>query len=283
MNLTMKTKKDLVTKKLILSCCKAKLYKNEKCTCKNILNKYKGSLCSINGNNYEKQIYNILSKCYIDDRKFNTQKQNELGGSSSKNDLICNYKKENDIGIEVKKCNTPDWMQCSIKYDFENKCWKGSENSKIPLKSKKLFNKFINNINIYDGKIPPFMKKKITHKEWLSIKQNTNQWDDVYFDVPNDTINKLYKHKGCQYIQISDYGLYYLDNDICNFNVPIFVVDQQLRVRTKIHCRKNKQGYCNLSVIVACQPKNIKLLPKSPYSLDSVDNLPLNLSYDFNQ
>ena len=105
----------------------------------------------------------------------------------------------------------------------------------------------------------------------------------MYFDVPNDTISKLYKHKGCQYIQISDYGLYYLDNDICNFNVPIFVVDQQLRVRTKIHCRKNKQGYCNLSVIVACQPKNIKLLSKSPYSLDSVDNLPLNLSYDFNQ
>jgi len=58
---------------------------------------------------------------------------------------------------------------------------------------------------------------------------------------------------------------------ICNFDVPEFNCEQQLRVRTKIHTKKNNKGYCKLSVIVACQPKNIKLLKNSKYSLDAIN------------
>jgi hypothetical protein len=35
------------------------------------------------------------------------------------------------IPIEIKKSNTPDWMQCSIKYDCESKQWIGTS---TPLK-----------------------------------------------------------------------------------------------------------------------------------------------------
>jgi hypothetical protein len=68
----------------------------------------KGSQCSVSGNNYEKIIYNICKNCNINNKIFNTQKEEELAGSSSKNDIECNFIKDKDIGIEIKKSNTPD-------------------------------------------------------------------------------------------------------------------------------------------------------------------------------
>jgi hypothetical protein len=73
--------------------------------------------------------------------------------------------------------------------------------------------------------------------------------------------------------------LYHLGNDICGFNVPEFICEQQLRIRTKIHTKKNTKGFCKLSVTVACQPINIKKLIKSNYNLDNINLLPKNLIY----
>jgi hypothetical protein len=243
----------------------------------------KGALCSVNGGNYEKKIHSIIKYCSIDGQtfNFNTQNETELGGSSSKNDIICNYNILGNIGIEVKKYNTPDWMQCSIKYDKNKKLWFATQNSKIPDKARIIFNKFINKIKLFNGEIPPFMDKEITHEEWINIKKETTKWNDSYIDIPSDTIRTLYTEKGCQYIQISDgYGLYHLGNDECKFNVPIFDIEQQIRIRTKIHHRKNKKGFCDLSVTIACQPKNIKSLPISPYSLDDNKKLPVKLKFN---
>jgi len=240
----------------------------------------KGSLCSINGNKYEKQIYDVVSNCKLNNSPFNTQSENELGGSSAANDIECNFKKIKDIGIEAKKYNTPDFMQCSLSYDKKLKKLVPSKKGKIPDDCKKIFEELFKDIKLYDGDIPPFLEKKITHEEWKSIKSNTNKWNDCYFDIPNDTIKKLYNKKGCSYIQISDsYGLYHLGNDVCNFNVPEFNIEQQLRVRTKIHTKKNKKGFCNISVTAACQPKKIELLEKSIFSLDNINKLPINLIY----
>ena len=71
----------------------------------------------------------------------------------------------------------------------------------------------------------------------------------------------------------------YLKDDICDFKVPRFICEQRMRIRTKIHTKKNKNGFCNLSVTIACQPINIKLLEDSPYSLDDIKRLPKNLKY----
>ena len=46
-------------------------------------------------------------------------------------------------------------------------------------------------------------------------------------NCPNDTIKKLYSEKDCNYIQISNKGLYHLGNDICEFNVAEFICEQQ--------------------------------------------------------
>ena len=213
------------------------------------LKQNKGSQCSVNGGIYEKEIHNVIKYTYINNKQFNTQTVDELAGSSSKNDIECNF----------------------------------IEKSKNSIACREIFNNLINNINLYNGEIPPFIEKSITHEEWIKIKKETNKWDDKYIDVPSDSISKLYQSKGCNYIQISNgYGLYHLGNDICNFEVPLFNIEQQLRIRTKIHTRKNKKGFCVLSITIACQPKDISKLEKSKYSLDDKDKLPLSLIYNCN-
>ena len=239
----------------------------------------RGAGASISGKNYEKELHKNLKKCMLNGKPFNTQHENTLGGSTSNNDLSCNLEGVGDIGIEAKKL-TPDWMQCSIKFNTETNKWDATPNSKNPIECGKIFNELINNFNLYGGDIPPFMKRSVTHEEWKQIKKQTNQWNDTYIDIPSDTIRNLYSKKGCQYIQISNgYGLFHLGGDPCKFGVPIFDIEQQIRVRTKIHTRKNSKGYCSLSVTAACQPKNIKQLQASQYSLDNIGKLPPNLHY----
>ena len=245
-------------------------------------NKYtKGQLCSINGYNYEKKIYNILNKCYLNDKKFNTQKDNELGGSKNINDIQCNYIYEKDINIEIKKFKTPDYVQNSLMYDKNKNKYITTQRNKNPIECCKLFDKLISNNIIFNNEIAPFIEQNITHKEWLEIKKNTDKWNDKYIDIPNDTIKKMYCFKGCNYIQIENYGLYHLGNDICNFGVPEFIVKQKLRIRTKVHNKTNKKGFCDLSVVVSCCPdyRSMQLLEKSKYSLDNVEKLPINLIY----
>lgn len=232
---------------------------------------------SIKGKKYELDIFNIVKNCMLNDLKFNTQDKTDLGGCNNKNDIECNFIIERNIPIEIKKSNTPDWMQCSLKFDNINNKWIGSINNKIPEYSKNIFENLIHYIKLFNGKIPPFMNNNITHNEWLKIKKETTDFNDIYINCPNDTIKKLYSEKGCKYIQISNKGLYHLGDDICDFKVPEFICEQQLRVRTKIHTKKNKKGYCNLSITIACQPKNIKDLNNSKYSLDDYNKLPINL------
>ena len=236
------------------------------------------SNCSKYGKKYESQIYNIVKKCKLNGINFNTQDEKELGGCGSKNDIECNMNSQRDIPIEIKKMKTPDWMQCSLKY--ENNRWIGSLKNKIPEKSKKIFEEIISNIQLFNNQIPPFMVKNITHKEWVKIKHETTDFNDTYIDCPSDTIKKLYTEKGCAYIQISNKGLYHIGNDLCMFNVPEFICEQQLRIRTKIHKRNDSNGYCKLSVTVSCQPKNIKKLIDSNFSLDDISKLPINLIYN---
>lgn len=245
----------------------------------------KGSRCSVSGRDYEKKVHQIVKNCKLNGTQFNTQEDKDLGGSSSKNDIECNYLAPNIIlgsiqlvGIEVKKRGTPDWMQCSIK--LVNNRWIGSEKGKIPIKSREIFNKLIKDLKLFDGATPPFLNNPITHEEWICIKRETPRYNDIYFDVPRDTIRKLYSEKGCYYIQISDgHGLYHLGNDICGFNVPLFEPDQKIRIRIKVHTKKNAKGFAGLSITIACLPKNIRSLPSSSFSLDEKDKIPSNMVY----
>jgi hypothetical protein len=237
----------------------------------------KGSKCSVEGNKYEKKIFDIVSKCYNKDnnKKFNTQDINELGGSSAVNDIVCNWNDEKDIPIEIKKEKSPDYMQVSLKYI--DKKYVPTTKNKIPDESKEIFLNLIKDKKIFNNKIPPFLIKNITHEEWIKLKKESNDFHDIYFDCENDTIKKLYSAKKCKYIQISNKGLYYLGEDICNFNVPEFICDQECRIRIKVHHKKTTKGFAQLSIMMSCKPKLIKNLTKSQFSLDDINKLPKNL------
>ena len=239
----------------------------------------RGGGCSAEGKKYELLIYDIAKRCVstITGKPFNTQKPEELGGSSAENDIICNWIADRDVPIEIKK-KTPDWMQCSLKYNETTGSWSGGVRNKIPHASKIIFEELLKNRTLFHGKIPPFMTGNITHEQWLKIKSETDDFNDAYFDCPPNTIARLYGEKGCKYIQIHGKGLYHLDHDVCEFGVPLFSCDQQMRIRTKIHGRQNTKGFCSLSVTMACQPKNIERLDASPFSLDCADSLPKNLT-----
>ena len=172
-------------------------------------------------------------------------------------------------------------MQCTIKYNKETKKWEISERHRIPIKSVQIFKRILNRYNkkklIFKGKIPPFINRQITHSKWLEIKRSSNDFKDTYIDCKEDTIRELYREKGCKYIQISEKGLYHLGDDICKFGVPIYKCKQDVRIRTKIHKRCDKNGYCTLSVMLAAKPKNINNVEKSAFSLDDICRLPKNL------
>jgi hypothetical protein len=124
-----KAEKDLEKCRNEIEVLKKKLKEIEKCkktveeNTTEIKKLPKGSMCSISGNNYEKKIYDICKKCNINDKPFNTQNEKDLAGCSNNNDIECDYIKKRDIGIEIKKSKSPDWMQCSIKYNNNTKKW----------------------------------------------------------------------------------------------------------------------------------------------------------------
>jgi len=240
----------------------------------------KGANCSVQGKMYEHQIHRVLRHTTLFGKLFHTQKEEELGGCSSANDLVCEFG-EVKVGIEAKKAKTPDWMQCSIRYHADEKKW-GIVKGVIPDLSKQIFNSILEKVVLFEGQIPPFLDKPMTHPEWLAYKSENKCFRDMYLDVAPTTIRDLYKAKGCGYIQISEYGLYHLGEDICGFGVPEFVLDQHIRIRIKIHTRKNTKGFCQMSVMAACKPNNIRTLVKSPFSLDSITGLPPLLTYNNN-
>lgn len=228
-------------------------------------------LSVVSGRGYERLVYNIMRKCTINGNKALLSKS-KIGGNTHHNDIIL----RDNIGIEVKRYTSPDWMQCSLKYDQNANRWQGSDNSKIPETSKSIFNTILKDIDLYDNDRPPLLE----YNKWKEMKALTNKWNDVYVDIPSDTIRRVYKEKNCYYIQISNgYGLYHLGEDIYNFKVPIFDIEQRLRIRIKVHKICDKNGNCSLSIMAACQPKNIRTIVESPYSLDKLNRLPKELKY----
>jgi hypothetical protein len=238
----------------------------------------RGSGASINGKAYENMVLRTVRKLYHNDDPFCVE--TETAGSSGNHDILCTFNNES-IPIEVKIYNAPDWKQLSITPTGET--WRAKLNRDREF--AKLFENLIEGEPIFDGKIPPVIKRNMTQSEWHAYKDKKKpRFDDWYKPCHPTFISEVYKAVGCYYIQISDYGLYHTGEDVCGFNVPLFSCKSQIRVRVKIHssCIKQgpRQGYVSASVMCAAQPVDSSLrdLEKSPYSLDDVKKAPTHLS-----
>ena len=245
--------------------------------------KSRGSQSVKTGIQYEQKIWNIIKNTTINGALFNTQKEEELAGSSSKKDIECNLNIERDIGIECKASVGAEFIQMDIHKNMDNK-WIGP---KLTKKShpQSVIDRYLYEINkkedLFYGS-PPQLKQFKTREEfdkWEEefIKTKVKMGDGNkkeytwYIDTPN-FIAKNYKEKGNLYIQIKNKGLYYLETDVCNFGVPKFnPIKTKLRIRCK---RRGKQGCIPSSLTVSAW---IEDLENSPYSLDNIETLPPNL------
>ena len=242
-----------------------------------------GKKPSENGKKYEIDIVNIIKYTYINNEKFNSQKEDDLGGSSSKVDIICNFNgKMNNIGIEAKNSINAEYIQLDVHKEDDK--WVGP---KITRKShpESVINRYLQELNsqenLYFGKMPPLNKTKKEFEEWetwlLSKKKDIGEKENIDYSwksKDNNFIRKNYKDKGCSYIQIKDFGLYHLGNDICNFNVPEFKPDSiRLRIRCK---RRGSKGCVPSSITISAYVCGLK---KSNFSLDDKTKLPKNIIY----
>lgn len=236
----------------------------------------KGAQCSIQGKAYEIEIAEVCRKFHSPHMElpFNTQKDAELGGCCANNDIELNWKTERDVGVEVKRL-TPDWMQMKLFKDASGN-WVGGEAIKIPKESRTIFNTILQSSGLFHGKTPAFLERKITYSEWKDMKKSDPDFKDHYIVCPEDTIARLYRAKGCQYIQIYGKGLYHTGVDVCGFGVPFFTCEQRIRIRCKVHKESDTHGFAALSVTAAAQPTkgNLKDLATSPYSLDTLEKMP---------
>lgn len=247
----------------------------------------KGRKCSENGKKYEKIVYSICNSISFKNKTsaFCNKTEEELAGCGSGNDIECQYK-NTIIPIEIKSYKSPDWMQMALIPDLNNKSkdgiiqWKSSSNAKIPEKAKELFNNMIEDEILFNNKIPPFFEENMTHEKWVKLKKKKEHFKDHTFKCSSDFISQLYSAKGCFYIQVSEMGLYHTGNDICNFGVPKFEVESELRVRIKIHSTgtKTKDNCMRASVTISAKPINLKTnLEESNYSLDNINKIPKKL------
>ena len=240
--------------------------------------KQRGAGCSVSGNKYELDISGLCRKVRSPHISLPlcTLKDSELGGSGSGTDIHLNWKSERDIGCEAKHGSTPDWMQMSLKRAADGRRV-SSQRAKIPPECRTIFENIIGERTLYGGKVPPFEERNITQDEWVIIKKENPEFADSYISCDTNTISRLYKAKGCLYIQIAGKGLFHTGEDVCMFGVPYFECPQQIRIRTKVHQAKNAKGFMQLSVMAAAQPTDFASIPQSPFSLDSLERMPSNL------
>tara|TARA_R110001592_G_scaffold51_2_gene285 strand:+ start:7807 stop:8640 length:834 start_codon:yes stop_codon:yes gene_type:complete len=225
---------------------------------------------------YEMVVHSVISKCLYKGELFCTQSVKDLGGSSSENDLKCNF----GVNIEAKKYPNPDWTQIKLE-NCDGLNWVCGEGKRLHPEVRTEFARALPKgtlCTLWDGKVPSFAKNPITHDQWLEEKES---FKDEYRTCESSQISSFYKKKGSAYIQVQKKGLFHTGKDVLDFGVPYFECPQRFRIRPKVHKRGDPGCNANLSVTAACQPEG-KIEINSPYSLDDPSKLPPSLVYDHN-
>ena len=268
--------------KKILKIIKKEKEKEKEKEKKQVIIPKKGSKCSKSGEDYEKKVYYIVKDCYLNGEKINKQNEKDLGGSSSRCDLML----IKNAGVEIKRGFVPDWSQCCIIFDKKTKSWIAKPKGRNLDEVKKIFNELLKGHKLFNGK-NPLKEKKMKHDDWKELKKKTKDYRDNFINIPSDTIKEIYKLKGCAYIQINDFGLFHLGKDVLGFDVPEFNIEQVMRIRIKVHSSgiidDGPDKDCTLSVTASLRPKDINsfepLKRDFQYSLDEIEKLPKNLIY----
>lgn len=238
-----------------------------------------GASSALRGKEYEVRVHRIIKSCILDGEPLTVQDEKNVGGSSSKRDLVC----AGDNGIEVKRnLSGADFIQLVVRWDSDSCTWKGPRRTRAshPLEIVEKYLVIITKEHekkpLFYGMIPPLginnRKEYIVWDKKYSDKRKEDgkKGKDYTFDVDDTFIRVNYSIKGNSYIQIKDYGLYHLGNDVYNFGVPEFKPSKSwIRLRCKFH-----KGNIPSSLTMSAKCKGLE---RSPYSLDDLSKLPPNL------
>ena len=182
------------------------------------------------GDEYEDKITKILKYKKI------LPKDYKRAGASDKTDIEFIFKNQN-YNIEIKADKNADYGQKFLQWNKKYWTWVKNDNVTQMYKSMKIIENYI------DKNFKPirYLKDKIliTQKDKDNDQKKFEKPD---INVPLNTLFEYYAEKNCYYIQLQNYGLYYLQKDINNLGVPQFDGGITLRLRAKtIYSTERKQ------------------------------------------
>lgn len=181
---------------------------------------------------YESNINKILKKAGVERKSF-------VPAGSDKNapDAVLTINNK-DYKVEVKVDLNVDFGQGSLDYDLIKKKWiLGGGDTPAAMQMKN----FLESIKVpelvnrkWGPKGPPrkftipLDKFKKSHVDY-----DYNTFRDQYVDISPKAVSDYYNSKDTYYIQIGDFGFYYMGKDIAKLGVPEFKLRLKLRIRIK--------------------------------------------------
>ena len=251
-----------------------------------IQKKKSGNRSSRNGKEYEIEIHRVLQNVMIVFTKmnrikiipFHTQHEKELGGSSSKTDIVCQLDDIHRIGIEVKNNIHCEFIQLDI-HPIGNNKWTGPLRTTKNSHPETVIQRYLlelenNKMTLFDGDLPPLKKSRQEFDTWQKKFLEKHKTKDYTWECQTENFIQLnYREKGNHYIQIRDYGLFHLGEDVCHFGCPEFKPKKTfIRIRCK---RRGGSQSAPSSITMSAFIK--KPFEKSKFSLDHCKRLPKNL------
>jgi len=176
--------------------------------------------------------------------------------------------------VEYKLDMKADFGQATLDYDKKKKCWyvtgkqtkeglqiqelmrgAGVEdliNSNAGWKKSGIPNKFA-----VDGRVTK-----------AQAKEDYEEFGNKYVDIDSEAVNKYYAKKDTYYIQIGNYGLYYMQDNPAGLDVPKFKPSLRVRMRLKAGgSGLAGADYYNYRFVCALQITNTAI-PKSKYDIE---------------
>ena len=142
--------------------------------------------------------------------------------------------------VEYKLDLKADFGQATLDYDKKNKRWYVTgKKTKEGLQIQELMRgagveKLINsNLGWKKSGIPnkfSVENGKVTRNQ---AKEDYEEFSNKYVKIDKNAVNKYYAEKDTFYIQIGKYGLYYMQSNPANLDIPKFQPELRVRMRLK--------------------------------------------------
>jgi hypothetical protein len=203
----------------------------------------RGKNCFSSGKAYQHHIYETLSSITMG-------RVIEVDGAKSGPDIVL-YVKDQYIGLEVK--NKGGFEGGSAKMTYQGDRLRFGEDT--------IHRQLLGDQVIYEGRNLPYYEGKTGSTDYDEVKHIFDK--EISKEVSNDTMAMYYKKTGVHYIQIEGYGLYHTGYDVLQLQVPFFMCEQRLRIRTSKH---KKNGVP--TDVVGDINYNKKTLSKSPFDIE---------------